>query len=338
MAKADQIKALIRCHVEGDDTRFYAVAMQVAAQAARSGHGNFAQELRDLVDKAKAKSKENEASRTPRPIPMAQPRGELAGLLSVSYPKVRLADMALSHSLRDNLERVILEQREREKLLTHGFSPLRKLLFIGPPGTGKTMTAWALAGELGLALFSIQLDGLITKFMGETAAKLRVVFDSIVHTRGVYLFDEFDALGGQRGAGHDVGEIRRVLNSFLQFLEQDDSESLIIGATNYVRLLDEALFRRFDTVVEYEIPSTDIAKQVMETRLALLDVSKVNWELAIRATQGLSHAELTRACEQAAKQALLNDTTSVDTSQIVSALSERRTMRPIRETNNRNPE
>lgn len=338
MAKADQIKALIRCHAEGDDMRFYAVAMQVAAQAARSGHGNFAQELRDLVDKAKVKSKENKASRTPRPIPMAQPRGELAGLLSVSYPKARLADMALSNSLQDSLERIILEQRERERLLSHGFTPLRKLLFIGPPGTGKTMTASALSGELGLALFSIQLDGLITKFMGETAAKLRVVFDSILHTRGVYLFDEFDALGGQRGAGNDVGEIRRVLNSFLQFLEQDDSESLIIGATNHVRLLDRALFRRFDTVVEYEIPSIDIVKQVMESRLALLDISHVNWKQAVEAAQGLSHAELTRACEQAAKHALLNDTTSVDTSQIVSALSERRSMRPVRETDNLNPE
>ena len=338
MAKADQIKALIRCHAEGDDTRFYAVAMQVAAQAARSGHGNFAQELRDLVDKAKAKSKENEATRTPRPIPMAQPRGELAGLLSVSYPKARLADMALSSSLRDSLERVILEQRERERLLSHGFSPLRKLLLIGPPGTGKTMTASALAGELGLALFSIQLDGLITKYMGETAAKLRIVFDSIVQTRGVYLFDEFDALGGHRGSRHDVGEIRRVLNSFLQFLEQDESESLIIGATNHVRLLDQALFRRFDTVIEYEIPSADIARQVMESRLALLDTRDVNWEQAVEAAQGLSHAELTRACEQAAKHALLNDTTSVDTNQIVTALSERRAMRPVFEMNNVNPE
>ena len=327
MAKADQIKALIRCHAEGDNTRFYAVAMQVAAQAARSGHGNLAQELRELVDKAKAQSKAAQVSRSACPVPLAQPRGELAGLLTVGYPKTRLTDMALSEELADRLDRVIREQRQRERLRSHGFSPLRKLLLIGPPGMGKTMTASALAGELGLPLFTIQLDGLITKFMGETAAKLRLVFEAIAETRGVYLFDEFDALGSQRGTGNDVGEIRRVLNSFLQFLELDDSDSLVIGATNHVGLLDQALFRRFDAVLEYELPTRDIAVEVMQARLALLETSAVDWEAATTSADGLSHAELTRACEQAAKDALLKDTTALETRGLVAALDERRLMR-----------
>ena len=176
MATADQVKALIRSHADGDDTRFYAIAMQVAAQAARTGHGKFAQELRDLVDQVKARAKAVEPTRGAKPVPLAQPRGELAGLLTVGYPKTRLVDMALADGLRVRLERVITEQRERDRLREHGFSPMRKLLLIGPPGTGKTMTAAALAGELGLPLFSIQLDGLITKYLGETASKLRIVF------------------------------------------------------------------------------------------------------------------------------------------------------------------
>jgi SpoVK/Ycf46/Vps4 family AAA+-type ATPase len=327
MAKAEQIKALIRSHSEGDDTRFYAVAMQVAAQAARSGHGTLAQELRKLVDEAKTKGQAIEPGRGLRPVPLARPRGELAGLLTVSYPKTRLSEMALAESLRVRLERVILEQRQRERLRSHGFAPLRKLLLIGLPGTGKTMTASALAGELGLPLFTIQLDGLITKFMGETAAKLRLVFEAIESTRGVYLFDEFDALGGRRGATNDVGEIRRVLNSFLQFLEQDDSESLVIGATNHVGLLDQALFRRFDAVFEYELPSAQIIARVLESRLAPLDCSAVDWGLAVAAAKGLSHAELTRACEHAAKDALLGETTVIETAGLVAALDERRSQR-----------
>jgi SpoVK/Ycf46/Vps4 family AAA+-type ATPase len=326
MAKAEQIKALIRCHAEGDDTRFYAVAMQVAAQEARSGRGNFAKELRDLIDKAKVQSKAMGA-RSAHPVPLAQPRGELAGLLTVGYPKTRLTDMALSEALAERLERGIREQRQRERLRSHGFSPLRKLLLIGPSGTGKTMTASALAGELGLPLFTIQLDGLITKFMGETAAKLRLVFGAITETRGVYLFDEFDALGSQRGIGNDVGEIRRVLNSFLQFLELDDSDSLVIGATNHVGLLDQALFRRFDAVFEYELPTPAIAAAVMTARLALLETTAVDWNAATSSAEGLSHAELTRACEQAAKDALLNDTTVLDTGGLIAALDERRLMR-----------
>jgi SpoVK/Ycf46/Vps4 family AAA+-type ATPase len=323
MATADQVKALIRCHAEGDEERFYAIAMQVAAQAARQGHSKFAQELRELVDQAKAKAKAVRTGPGQKPVPLAQPRGELAGLLTVGYPKTRLAEMALEEPLRARLERLLIEQRERSRIREHGFAPLRKLLLIGPPGTGKTMTAAALAGELGLPLFTIQLDGLITKFMGETASKLRVVFDAVQSTRGVYLFDEFDALGGERGAKNDVGEIRRVLNSFLQFLEQDDSDSLIVGATNHVKLLDRALFRRFDAVLEYALPTGEIAATVMKARLSLLDTSKINWARAVKAAEGLSHAEIAHACEQAAKNAILEHTTTVRDAELVQALEER---------------
>ncbi|MCY1082979.1 AAA family ATPase [Archangium lansingense] len=324
MATADQVKALIRCHAAGDDARFYAIAMQVAAQAARSGHSKFAQELRELVDQVKAKASAIESVRGQKPVPLAQPRGELAGLLTVAYPKTRLVDMALTAPLRARLDRVLVEQRQRDRIRAHGFVPMRKLLLIGPPGTGKTMTGAALAGELGIPLFTIRLDGLITKYMGETAAKLRLVFDAILSTRGVYLFDEFDALGSERGSKNDVGEIRRVLNSFLQFLEQDESDSLVIGATNHVQLLDRALFRRFDAVVEYTLPTVEIAIRVMKARLSLLDTSGIDWACAAKASEGLSHAEITHACEQAAKNAILEQSAAVRESELVCALEERR--------------
>jgi flagellar biosynthesis GTPase FlhF len=185
MATKDHVQALVRSHAEGDDERFYAIAMQVAAQAARQGHARFAHELRDLVDQAKARAKVAGSGQRTRPVPLVQPRGELAGLLVATYPRTRLADMALDESVRSRIDRVLLEQHQRDRIHEHGLSPLRKLLLIGPPGTGKTMTAAALAGELGLPLFMIQLDGLITKFLGETAAKLRLIFDAIQQTRAI---------------------------------------------------------------------------------------------------------------------------------------------------------
>ncbi|WP_249364437.1 AAA family ATPase, partial [Pseudoalteromonas ruthenica] len=138
------------------------------------------------------------------------------------------------------------------KLKNHGLSPRRKVLLVGPPGTGKTYTASVLAGELDYPLFQVRLDGVITKYLGESSAKLRQVFDAIREVRGVYFFDEFDALGSNRSAGNDVGEARRLLNSFLQMIEQDESNSLIICATNHIEILDHALFRRFDDVIKYE--------------------------------------------------------------------------------------
>ena len=167
----------------------------------------------------------------PVPIGAAEGRVRRYSERALSRYSARRHDLACR--LQGRLERVLFEQRQQEHLRGHGLQPRRKLLLIGPPGTGKTMTASALAGELKLPLLTVVLDGLITKFMGETAAKLRLVFEAMTATRGVYFFDEFDAIGARRVERQDVGEIRRVLNSFLQFLEQDESQGLIIAATNH---------------------------------------------------------------------------------------------------------
>lgn len=324
MATADQVKALVKSHAEGNDTRFYSVALQVAASAARHGQNRFAQDLRALVDDLRDAGPERASVVAPQPVPMARPSGELAHLLTVSYPREIIADLALESGLRRRLERVLLEHRQADRLRSHGFSPLRRLLFVGPPGTGKTLSAHVLAGELRFPLFVIRLEGLITKFMGETAAKLRLVFDALSETRGVYLFDEVDALAGERALSNDVGEIRRVLNSFLQFLELDTSESLIVAATNHPQLLDRAMFRRFDAVIDYPLPDQDISRAVIRRHLATVPVGRLTWPQILDAALGLSHGEIAAATELAAKDALLSQTERVTTTSLVAALRDRR--------------
>jgi SpoVK/Ycf46/Vps4 family AAA+-type ATPase len=322
MATAEQLKALLDSHADGDDERFYAIAMQVAASEARLGHGRIAQDLRARIDQAMAR-----AAQPAKPIPVAQPRGDLGTLLSASYPKARLRDVILDDATRERLERVLAEQRQQEKLRVHALRPRNKLLLLGPPGSGKTLTASALAGELNIPLFTILLDGLITKFMGETSAKLRLVFDAIASARGVYLFDEFDAIGGKRTSSNDVGEIRRVLNSFLQFLEQEDSRSVIVAATNHPELLDSALFRRFDDVIEYVLPTSQTAEAVVRAKLALFDTGTFDWPLVVAASEGLSQAEITLACEDAAKESVLGGQGRISTEVLLRALEERRSSR-----------
>jgi SpoVK/Ycf46/Vps4 family AAA+-type ATPase len=175
-----------------------------------------------------------------------------------------------------------------------------------------------------LPLFKIQLDGLITKYLGETAAKLHLIFHAIREMKAVYLFDEFDALGSERSVRNEVGEIRRVLNSFLQFLELDDSDSLIVAATNHPQLLDRALFRRFDSVVEYGLPSKEATERVLRSRLSIFNTNGMDWANAVDAAKGMSHADITRACEAAIKLAILSDRKNVETSQLIDALRERR--------------
>ena len=323
MPTADHIKALIRSHANGDDERFYAVAMQVAAQAARHGQTKFAQDLRDSIDQAKAQWTAAPFGQQTRPARTVQPRGELASLLVAAFPKDRFSGMALDESIRSRIDRILLEQRYRKTIRGHNLSPLRKLLLEGPPGTGKTMTAAALAGELSLSLFTIQLDALITKYLGETAAKLRLIFDAARQNRSVYFFDEFDALGSERAARNEVGEIRRVLNSFLQFLDQDESDSIIVAATNHPQILDRALFRRFDSVIKYNLPSEDVAEEVMRSRLTFLDTSEIEWSQARASSSGLSHSDVARACEHVAKNAILQNHNFIHTNELVEALSER---------------
>lgn len=321
MANGDQLKALLRSHAEGDDRQFYSVAMQMAAHEAKQGHGKLAEELRDLIDAAKARRS------TPEAIPINRPKGELASLLSVSYPSRRLSEMVLSEPVLNGLKRVLKEQRHYAKLRSHGLHPRRKLLLVGPSGTGKTMTAAALAGELGIPLFVVRLDALITKFMGETAAKLRQVFDAVSSTRGVYFFDEFDAIGSQRGLANDVGEVRRILNSFLLMIDQDDSHSVIVAATNHPEILDAALFRRFDEVVEYNVPSEEDVQALLRMRLA--NYMKSNKEIVDLAKEaaGLSHAEIARAVDDAVKEAVMHDETTVPVEAVRNLLQQRQVVR-----------
>ncbi|WP_420969336.1 AAA family ATPase [Bradyrhizobium sp. B120] len=323
MSTARHIVALLRSHIDGDEDRFLSVATQLAAHEARQGHGKLAQELRELIDAAKGKTA-HVGRRGAGPVPLAQPKGELSSLLSARYSDIRLNSMVLGPELKERLARVLTEQRQQERLRARGLMPRRKLLLIGPPGSGKTMTASALAGELKLPLFTVLYEGLIGKLMGETATRLRLVFDAVAVQRGVYFFDEFDAIGSQRSHTNDVGEIRRVLNSFLQFLENDDGPSLIVAATNHPELLDRAVFRRFDDVIVYGLPDPEIARGILESHLTGFDLSDINWSSILEATVGLSQAEVSRAADEAAKIAVLEDRSEIRTPILLSTLAERR--------------
>lgn len=323
MSSAKQVLALIKSRAEGDEEAFYSIALQIAASEARQGRRQAAEELRAEIDKARASQSRGASV----PIQFASPRGNIEGLVEMRNPRFRLKDVVLANGLLARFEDILRQQQRRDWLREHGRVPARRILFVGPPGSGKTMTAEAVAGELQLPLFVVRLEGLITRFMGDTASKLRLIFDETKKRRGVYLFDEFDAVGGHRAATNDVAEMRRVLNSFLQFMEEGNStDSMILCSTNHPSLLDRALLRRYDQVLEFDAPTADQIKKLISTNIAPMKARALIWKKLLPEAQGLSQAEIVRAVDDAVKTAILDQSVNITTDDILARLRERHVM------------
>ena len=296
MATADQILSLIRNHLNNDDTQFRKVALQISAVEARSGHAIVARTIQELLNQKKTSL---------GTVRLVFNNKDIDDLLLQVDTYDDMTSLVLCQELKEKLDRVIKEYLKKETLSKYGLANRRKLLLYGASGTGKTMTASALAKEFNLPFFVVRTEKVVTKFMGETGQKLGRIFDFINEVPAVYLFDEFDAIGSQRGMDNEVGEQRRILNTFLQLLERDDSDSFIIAATNSIESIDKAMFRRFDDVIEYKLPDR-------EQRLALLreylyTAKDLDFSSAEPLFDGMSHAEIKMVCSDIFKESLLND-------------------------------
>ena len=296
MATADQILSLIRNHLNNDDTQFRKVALQISAVEARSGHAIVARTIQELLNQKKTSL---------GTIRLVSKNKDVDDLLLQVDTYEDMTSLVLCQEVKEKLDRVVKEYLKKETLSKYGLANRRKLLLYGASGTGKTMTASALAKEFNLPFFVVRTEKVVTKFMGETGQKLGRIFDFISEVPAIYLFDEFDAIGSQRGMDNEVGEQRRILNTFLQLLERDDSDSFIIAATNSIESIDKAMFRRFDDVIEYKLPDR-------EQRLALLrEYLYTAKDLDFSSTEplfdGMSHAEIKMVCSDIFKESLLND-------------------------------
>jgi SpoVK/Ycf46/Vps4 family AAA+-type ATPase len=311
MATAEQIKSLLRSHFDNDSERFLTISLQVAAHEARQGHTALAEDIKSLVEKTKI-------NRT-RVITLLP---DLGDLILQTDPDTRLPELIVNDSIKTRIKRLLNEHRQKARIQQFGLENRRKLLISGPPGTGKTLTASVIAGELNLPLFTILVDKLITKYMGETAAKLRQIFELIARQKGVYLFDEFDAIGAERGRENEVGEMRRVLNAFLQFIEHDKSDSFIIAATNNPGILDKALFRRFDDVLYYNLPEKDQIVQLIKNRLGTF-IGSYRIETIAEEINALSHSDICQACDDAIKGAILDGKNKVSKEILLNMLKDR---------------
>ena len=301
MARADLLKKLFRGYKGGDDSSFIEAAREIIDDERKKRHTVLANELSKILESGMLKPMSYSFDFDP--LPKDSDKG--APLLEIRAPDKYLDDLVLSQEQCRTLLQVLEEFRQWEVLEVNALKPSHKLLFCGPPGCGKTATAEALANELGLPLLYVRFDSVVSSLLGETASNLRKVFDYASRGTWVLLFDEFDAIGRSRADTSEHGELKRVVNTFLQILDSFSGRSLVIAATNFEQSLDSALWRRFDEITRFEKPALPHIELLLKKKLGERLSPKSTYKSAAKKLEGMSHAEVERVCLDALKRSVL---------------------------------
>ncbi len=320
MARADLLKRLFESYQNRDDKGFRATADEMIAEERKKQHPVLANELqRVLANGSKKMDQVNGLSPSFDPVPMDSERR--TPLLTIRTPDRYFDDLIFRPDVRRTLDRIITEVRGWEILEANGLSPMRRLLFCGPSGCGKTAAAEAMSAELGLPMLYVRFDSVVSSLLGETAANLRKVFDYASRGQWVVFFDEFDAIGRSRDDATEHGEIKRVVNSFLQLLDGFEAHSILIAATNFEQVLDPAIWRRFDDVLRFDLPTIEFLDAVVRLRLRPIQAQEGQIQALVNALTGATFADAERACFDARKRCALDGVTSLRQDDVESAIS-----------------
>jgi SpoVK/Ycf46/Vps4 family AAA+-type ATPase len=319
MARADLLKRLFEAHQKRDDAAFRQAASSLIDDEKKKHHDILAAELgRILNNGTRSLERINGVVPAHDPVPVDAERR--TPLLQVQTPDRYKDDLVLADQAANALDRLVREFRSSDVLEAHGLRPSRRVLFCGPPGCGKTASAEVLATELGLPLLYVRFDAVVSSLLGETAANVRKVFDYASRGQWVILFDEFDGIGRSRDDATEHGEIKRVVNAFLQLLDGFSGNSLVIAATNFGQALDPAIWRRFDDVVHFAKPNRRTVAALVLKRLAGIKLPKRLSEQLSRGLAQGSHADVERVCTDIRKQCALDGSSVVRPRDVTEAL------------------
>jgi SpoVK/Ycf46/Vps4 family AAA+-type ATPase len=303
--KVQLLKHMIESQRRDDERGFVDAVQKLIAAERQQGHTRTADELQRSLDETQRRNPTPKAGAAGAVYELPLARSEALSFVEVRESDKTLDDIVMAGETAPHVMRFLEEYSHRAALRAHGLQPLRKVLFHGPPGNGKTLCAEVIAGELGLPLFYVRFDALIASHLGETAANLRKVFELVRRQRVVLFFDEVDAIARTRDVSDDVGEIKRVVNSLLQLLDGDVSEGPIIAATNHERALDDAIWRRFDDVVYFPQPGAEERLRYLSRRLRAVRTRNIALGPIVEACEGMSLSDLARIATDALKSMVL---------------------------------
>lgn len=320
MASGKVLRQLIRAGADGDIAAFKAASHSIIEEERQKQHHLLANDLERLLY-----GTQNDISSNVRKLRKGSelPTNKDNGLALLEERAVvrEEKDIILSDATQTLLSEIIHEHNRADVLRSYGLRPAQKLLFCGPSGCGKTLAAEVIAHSLSLPLVIVRLDSVISSFLGETASNLRKVFDYVAQYPVVALFDEFDALAKDRGDAADHGELKRSVNAVLQMLDSYKGESLLIATTNYESLLDQAVWRRFDETLSFELPTLEQIKRLLALKLSGVrrEFDTDDHEIA-NLFKGMSHGDIERVLRRAVKEMILSGREFLQRSHIDEAL------------------
>jgi SpoVK/Ycf46/Vps4 family AAA+-type ATPase len=331
--RSDLLKKLFRSYAENNKDKFVEIAHEVIKEEEKKNHHLLAKDLKKIIhsniqNKSYINNNIYQKYKTNIPIPRDTEKG--FPLLEIKENYFNLDDVILFDNLKKKIEYTIEEFKSREILATYGLRPKQKLLFCGPPGTGKTLTSYVISSVLGFPLIYVRFDSIVSSFLGETATNLRKIFDFIEEGEWVVLFDEFDIIGKKRDDPYEHGEIKRVVNNFMQMLDNYKGKSLLISATNHQHLLDTAIWRRFDDILFFDIPDSNLRGQLFNKYLRVLKKSSdLNKSNLSKLTDGFTPADIAQVCEEAQRRAIVMDKIEISYDDIQWAIDEQKARKEI---------
>lgn len=323
--RTELVELLIAAHISGDEKAFSEALEKIASEEERKGNTAVSSRLRNAYLK---KRKMNASvfgtaysgSLTGTTVVVSpRDRESLLELFEMKEPETRLSDVVLTGSQRSIIDSIISEQRNMEKFISHNIPPVNRVLLCGPPGCGKTMTAFALAHELRLPLAYVRLDGLVSSYLGQTGTNLRKVFDAVKGRRVLLFLDEFDAIAKKRDDCNDLGELKRVVTTLLQNFDSLSPDVLLVAATNHEHLLDPAVWRRFNVSITLDLPTEEEREILIGKFIEKYDVSgDIDVKRIAKLTGGMCCSAIEELMVSAAKVSLVEG--KVETDDVVKSL------------------
>ena len=318
--KAELIANIITAHCSGDEALFKNAVEALAADEDKKGNARVSNLLL-----AAYKGKPVTMMKKPEVAASQQPTGyavQSAGsafaprdkdsfleLYDIIHPETSLDSVVLPENQKQLIRQILKEQENNAKLASHHLPPANRLLLCGPPGCGKTMTAFAIAHELGLPMAYVRIDGLVSSYLGQTSVNLRRIFSSVNAQKIVLFLDEFDAIAKKRDDSHEMGELKRVVTALLQNFDNMSEDVFLIAATNHEHLLDPAIWRRFNYVISIENPEEDQRKELIRRWLEEYRVEhSINVDKLTNLTAGRSAAQIKELIMSAGKRYVTTDT------------------------------